>query len=163
MREVETFLHELPRLEDVGPRLEDHHDGGEPKDGFGTDRLEEGQAVERILQGHGDERIDLLGGKAGCLRLHLDEGGANSGKTSRGAFFVALTPTNKSATAAATTSTRMFSAQETMEFSMRGGLVGLLACHELRAEELGGSVGDDLRANRWAARQTASLPESRAT
>ncbi len=36
----------------------------------------------------------------------------------------------------------------TMEFSM-----ALLSRHELGAEQLGGTIGDDLRACRWSARQ----------
>ena len=64
---------DLARLEDVGARLEDQHDRGEPGDRLGADLVEERDAVEQVrLERDGDELLDLFGRQAERLGLDLD-------------------------------------------------------------------------------------------
>ena len=69
----EPLLDELPRLEEGRALLEDQHDRRQPQHGLRAQRLQPGGAVERVLEGHGDQALDLGRGQAGRLGLHLDE------------------------------------------------------------------------------------------
>ena len=68
----ETFLDQLPCPHDVRAGLEQQLDRREIRDRLGAHQVQPVQAVEGLLQRHGDEAFDLLGGEpeAGRLDFH---------------------------------------------------------------------------------------------
>jgi hypothetical protein len=71
----QTFLDHLPGGLDVGAVVEDEVDGGQAGLGAGVDGGEPRHTVEQVLlEGHGDELLDLGGGQAQRLGLHVDGG-----------------------------------------------------------------------------------------
>ena len=80
-----ALLHQLPRLQQVGARLEDQLDRRQLGNRLGAHDVEPGDAVERLLQRNGDQRLDLRRRTARGMTVWIStRGGANSGKTSTG-------------------------------------------------------------------------------
>ena len=69
----QPLLDHLPGFEEVGARLEDQRDGGQPVHGLRADTVEERHPVEQqVLHRSGDQLLDLLRRQAQRLGLHLD-------------------------------------------------------------------------------------------
>ena len=64
----EALLDELSGLEQRRPLLEDQHDRRETQDRLGAHRLQPRRAVEGVLEGHGDQALDLGGREARAPR-----------------------------------------------------------------------------------------------
>ena len=164
LREIQPLLHKLACFEDVGARVEDHHHGRKAEHGLRADGFEERQAVERVLQRHSDEGVHLLGGKAWSFRLHLDERRRELGEDIQRRVFRGVDADKQQ---------RQRGSHDEHAHVQRPGDNGvqhgsenvqLLASHELRAEQLGGTISDDLGACGWAAGEHGiRTRESRAT
>jgi len=77
----QALLYQLPRLEDVGPRLEDQLDPRQPGNRFGADPVEPCHPVEQVLlERDGDQLLDLGGGQPERLGLDLDHRRVELGK-----------------------------------------------------------------------------------
>ena len=74
--DCDPLLHLPSGLEQVRPVLEDHDDLGVLRHRLRSHHVEMRNAVERLLERHGDELLDLRRREAdrGCLDLHLGRG-----------------------------------------------------------------------------------------
>ncbi len=67
----ETLLHHLTGAHEVGARLEDEHDGRQPRHGLGANGLQPGNAVEKVrFERYRDQLLHL--GRGQSVRFGLD-------------------------------------------------------------------------------------------
>ncbi len=70
--DVDALLHELPRVEDVGARLELELDRGQLGHRLGANQMQSVEPVERLLERNADQRLHLGGVEPEADRLDLD-------------------------------------------------------------------------------------------
>ena len=115
----EPLLHHLPRRHQVGPLLEDQHHRRQPQHRLRADRLQPDRAVQRVLQRHADQALDLLGREPRRLGLDLDQRRRELGEdVQRRVPRRRGRPTIISTIDSASTSTRRRSEVETSQFIM---------------------------------------------
>ena len=68
----DALLHELPRVQDVGARIELELDRRQLRHGLRAHEVQPVEAVERLLERDADQRLDLGGVQSEADRLDLD-------------------------------------------------------------------------------------------
>ena len=70
----QPFLHALPRVEQIGCRLENQHDRGQAEDGLRANRAHTRHAAHDRFNRHADEGFDFRRGQPGRFGLDFDDG-----------------------------------------------------------------------------------------
>ena len=135
----QALLHHLPRRHHVGRRIEDQHDRRKPEHGLRANRVEAGNAVERCLERHGHQRLDVVGRQTRALRSALPPAAARTPGTRRAAWSAASSRRRRRAAPPARRR-RCGSAARAQPASAS------VSGSEFGAEQLGGTGGHDLGA-----------------